>query len=337
MIDELPDLRSTGDIIKDAPGWLDKLLGTLDKYHMLPMPEWRANIARNKVKLEQELEDERAFHERRREFLRVCSQAEADGIARITDAGYTAIETQIQNSVRDGTNLLSAFMWDPLAVRAMGGWLETTIEERYAQERIAKWACLTALEQPEAQTGQGQTSEEFFARFWDIARGLRDEDTLRFWGRLLAGEIRHVGSVSLGTLNVLRDMSSEEAKTLKKYSKYTLFGICFLKDINTFSTPKELNEDFGILYGAGLIEFSQMVASFELKSGEEIMYETFNGIATLKNMASSSVSFFGCPLTRAGRELVRLDNLPPDFDAILDTLPKSISRSDIKCGYQPQK
>lgn len=45
-----------------------------------------------------------------------------------------------------------------------------------------------------------------------------------------------------------------------------------------------------------------------------------------------TISFSGAPLTQGGRELVRLDSLPPDKESILNTLNES-ARSHIEFNY----
>lgn len=57
-------------------------------------------------------------------------------------------------------------------------------------------------------------------RFIGIVEGISDETLQDIWGRILAGEVKQPNSYSLRTLDLLRNITKEEAELFVKASKY---------------------------------------------------------------------------------------------------------------------
>lgn len=57
-------------------------------------------------------------------------------------------------------------------------------------------------------------------RFFSIVEDISDETLQDIWGRILAGEVKHPKSFSLRTLDLLRNITKEEAELFIKASKY---------------------------------------------------------------------------------------------------------------------
>lgn len=87
---------------------------------------------------------------------------------------------------------------------------------------------------PDEQVSEEPVEKDWMTRFLNIAEEVSDDDMQNIWARVLAGEIKKPKSYSLRTLDVLRNISVDEAKLLVKVSNYLL-------DINYICT-----EDFAL-------------------------------------------------------------------------------------------
>lgn len=61
---------------------------------------------------------------------------------------------------------------------------------------------------------------DWFARFFDNVKDVSQEDMQKLWAKLLAGEVAQPGKFSLRTLDVLRNLSSAEARLLNRYRRF---------------------------------------------------------------------------------------------------------------------
>lgn len=247
-------------------------------------------------------------------------------------AAQIATQASIEQSMQDHIILCPPNTSPEVVYRAMQDFFYKAVLSRERREDIAYQAYNMLSE--EARNTSQPLRAEFADRMAQYSGEIADAEARKLWAILLADEVQHPGNISLRTLDVLRNMTSEEAKTLKKYSAFTLLNICFIEKINTILPPEYISNDFNILYDAGLVEPAHMSSSFHLKPHEEMIYETLSGICTIKNISESIIVFSGVTFTQAGRELVRLDSLPPDFNAIFNTLSVSEPYKNLECNYE---
>jgi len=75
-----------------------------------------------------------------------------------------------------------------------------------------------------SQSKREHTKTEFnfdwFLRFFESASNISNEDMQVLWARILSGETYNSGSFSLRTVEMLRNMSYEEALDLQRYSQF---------------------------------------------------------------------------------------------------------------------
>ena len=91
-----------------------------------------------------------------------------------------------------------------------------------------------AMEQLENES-ESITTEESMNQDWlnewgEHAGFVSDENMQSLWGKILAGEIKQPGSFSLRTMQLLRNLSKEEANLIHKYLNYNINGF-IVKDI----------------------------------------------------------------------------------------------------------
>lgn len=80
--------------------------------------------------------------------------------------------------------------------------------------------------QPEVETEEN-THEDTFSfdwlmRFFDAVGNISNEDLQQLWGKVLANEITKPKACSLRTLDMIRNMSPEEAKTFSSLCRYVM-------------------------------------------------------------------------------------------------------------------
>lgn len=64
--------------------------------------------------------------------------------------------------------------------------------------------------------------QDWSTRFFDIVQDISDNEMKILWGKILAGEVKKPKSYSMRTLELLRNLSKEEADTFVKVAQYVL-------------------------------------------------------------------------------------------------------------------
>ena len=105
--------------------------------------------------------------------------------------------------------------------------------------------------------------EEWHDRFWDDAKRKYTQDARSTYARILAGELRHPGSVSRLTLSVLDDL---DEKTAKVFQRYCTLAARFPGATALMYEPPDLDwsenglEEFGVTYSdIGLLAEHRLV------------------------------------------------------------------------------
>lgn len=93
---------------------------------------------------------------------------------------------------------------------------------KQADERIAAYQG----RQPEAEVEEKKEQDIFdfdwLMRFFDAVGNISNEELQQLWGKVLANEITRPKACSLRTLDMLRNMSSEEAKVFSALCRYAM-------------------------------------------------------------------------------------------------------------------
>ena len=74
-----------------------------------------------------------------------------------------------------------------------------------------------------------EPDHDWTARFFGYVQDVSEEDIRRLWARILAGEVRSPGNVTLRTLSILRNMSHLEAKLFTEAMRYRIDDYIFWK------------------------------------------------------------------------------------------------------------
>lgn len=102
-------------------------------------------------------------------------------------------------------------------------------------------------------------------RFIGIVEDISDETLQDIWGRILAGEVKRPNSYSLRTLDLLRNITKEEAELFVKASKYYIERDC----IYTGDFALSLNETL-LLGETGLINSEGLTMNWNVEPNSKL-------------------------------------------------------------------
>lgn len=213
------------------------------------------------------------------------------------------------------------------------------IKETKRQKNIEEVVTVAGtILQTEEKVSEKPIDQDWTTRFFDIIQDVSDDEMQILWGQILAGEIKQPKSYSLRTLEILRNMTKEEAEIFQKVAQFALLqGGAFLFSSN------DVLEELGISYSyiaklieIGLLQPGDFVtknyssnktsdSKFGIKYGDLI-------IIIKQKVNAPKTSFPVRLLTTSGTELVKLIKIIPNVDYI-KKLASTIKRDDVKVSY----
>lgn len=115
---------------------------------------------------------------------------------------------------------------------------------------------VTAFAAEELRNEQSVTDEpleeDWKTRFFNIAEDISNEEMQSLWGRILAGEIKQPRTYSLRTLELLKNLSKEEADVFTKFAQLRI-NIEDKNFIYNQDNGKFLESEFGITFSDRLL------------------------------------------------------------------------------------
>lgn len=144
------------------------------------------------------------------EIIAHCTGLNAYGIKKNAEAKYYADELEIKsaNNVallkEQGNDSLANY----IAVR----------EQRKASNVASIVQKTTECFTPDEQVSEERPSQDWLNRFFEYAESISEDEMQNLWASLLAGEIKQPKTFSKRTLDVIRNLSSEDAQLIKKYA-----------------------------------------------------------------------------------------------------------------------
>ncbi|MCS2155764.1 DUF2806 domain-containing protein [Scandinavium sp. H11S7] len=167
-----------------------------------------------------------------------------------------------------------------------------------------------------------EISKNFFNRWREEAKLVDDDYAQSIWGRILAEEIRQPETISLRTLDVLKNLSMAEANLFDKMGNYVVFG-------SSLVTGGHITEfEIRTLVDAGLVVFAGMYRTdkwkttrltYKGKNPQPGHYFDFNSTlffsGDLPKDENLSLTFI--PLTEQGRAIYRIASRNNSWDPSL--------------------
>lgn len=161
---------------------------------------------------------------------------------------------------------------------------------------------------------------DWMIRFINSVEDISNEKMQRLWGKILAGEIIHPNSFSLRTLDILRNLSKNEAELFEKICNYTINGE-FMYNYDNISEKYEIRySDILKLRDYGLINSSTLLSNNkDIDEKESILFRNSEYIVMVKsNQGNINISLPIFLLSEAGQELAKIVNKEIKFNYIID-------------------
>ena len=95
-------------------------------------------------------------------------------------------------------------------------------QEQKRQQNIVSVVSQAAEELGDEEVRGDEPDHDWTARFFEYVQDVSEEDIRTIWARILAGEVRTPGRVSLRTLSILRNMSRLEAELFTEAMRYVI-------------------------------------------------------------------------------------------------------------------
>ena len=183
--------------------------------------------------------------------------------------------------------------------------------------------------------------EDWKTRFFNIAEEVSNDEMQALWGRILAGEIKKPKSYSLRTLELLRNLSKEEAECFIKFGQFAIRsgGVSFILN---FNKEKLLEEKYQLTFGERLLleELGLLTANdlqFLLQETKGIPLQIVFQIGNVCVVANKEINIpqqqvNALVFTKLGQELLQLIETKTELDYI-QLLASKIRRKGVTIKY----
>ena len=141
------------------------------------------------------------------DYIRKIAQAEKEAIDLLGPKRALEIvaEADSVNSIRERTDARLNF------------------QEEKRQHNIESVAWQAAQKIPE-NVSEDEVNPDWIARFFESVKDVSDETMQSLWSAALAGEVAKPGRTSLRTLDVLKNLSQQEAQEFEQVSQFSMSG-----------------------------------------------------------------------------------------------------------------
>jgi uncharacterized repeat protein (TIGR03899 family) len=192
----------------------------------------------------------------------------------------------------------------------------------------------------EQHVSDEKLDQDWTTRFFNTAENISDEEMQNLWGRILAGEIKQPKSFSLRTLELLKNLSKQEAEVFNKFAqlKITNYDTHFV--LNTDRAYLERNfgitfSDILLLTELGLISGDpnlQVQNSAAIETTAEIFEYGTMGIGLTRDVGALASSVRVMRFTKTGFELSTLvyQNISLDY---IKKVCNAFSQPKVKIQY----
>lgn len=153
---------------------------------------------------------------------------------------------------------------------------------------------------------------DWFVRFYEAVGNISDEVMQDLWAKLLAGEVAEPSSFSLKTIDVLRNLSKQDAELFSLICSHSVMtrGQNFLPHYDTYlekhniyyTDIMKLNEQ-GLIFNDGTIGFSMSIGQ-----NPNVLFWNNDLVMTIESSDDKNIEIHikTYPFTKAGQELAVL-------------------------------
>lgn len=185
----------------------------------------------------------------------------------------------------------------------------------------------------ENEVPKDKVSVDWATRFFNTVQDISEDEMKLIWGKLLAGEVKSPGSYSLRAIELLKNLTSEEALLFTEASKFALrraHEIIIIQSDN-------INNNFGLTFDkiltltdAGLLKpiIDTAIDLAPLNGAEEVIF-TYGNYA-VKAIVKSEGQIATYIYTTAGSQIFKLIDTPEVNLDYLKKVLKSISNNNVR-------
>lgn len=222
--------------------------------------------------------------------------------------GKASLSIDVPIAYDDGKVQLNTSDYEDLAKRAGN---RLAFEQMQKQQNIESVLGKTYLElENETSVNDEPVSTDWALRAFKSFEDISDEYIQTLWAKILAREIKKPKSVSLRTLEVVRNISSDEARLFEKMG-HILHYVGFYSN-------RSVKNDIDVLKDCGLIVSNS--ETLETYESNEIHHRPIVGTkyyfnAVLKGYDRGIIiDLYTAILTKAGKELYKALNIPFNYE-----------------------
>lgn len=218
--------------------------------------------------------------------------------------------------------------------------LNKEIKRQKNIENISRIAVTQEVE--EKDVSDDPLNADWVTRFFNIAQDISDEEMQNLWGRILAGEVAKPKSYSLRTLELLKNLSKEEAEIFSKFGNFAIHtqDSAFLLDFHVGDVDEEFwSEKYKIEFGdklllaeLGLIVLNTLSLGTNKEDKEDHYRHGNYGIVIQKDNMNTEYEIPVTTFTTIGIELLKLINVNFNYEYIKFFASK-IKTTGIKIVY----
>ena len=165
---------------------------------------------------------------------------------------------------------------------------------------------------PDEIVSAEKMDDDWISRFFNTIEDVTENTMQNLWAQILAGEVKHPHSFSLRTLDVLRNMTKDDAELFSNSIRSYYYDGYILTEDNY-----GLNlEDRIALCEMGLLSPDELTKTITITRDKEInrINKDYLFFITKENSKSVEVHFRCRSLTRAGKELLILVEQGNNYD-----------------------
>ena len=152
-------------------------------------------------------------------------------------------------------------------------------------------------------------SKNFFNRWRNEAKLIDDEYAQSIWGKILAEEIQHPNTISLRALDILKNLTSEEAELFNEMGQYVLYGAALLTGDHITDWQLRKLADSGLVNYAGIYresKWSETTLTVDDNGPLQVPYVDCSNYFIHSTFGESEFKFAYMPLTDAGSSIYKI-------------------------------
>ena len=249
-------------------------------------------------------------------YIKKMADARAYEISKIGDALRETGDIPI--SYNKGDISMDTSDYDALVQRAGNRLARQELKKQENLERIIGTA-YDILEAEQESVSSEPVDSDWINRFFGLVQDISNEEMQKLWARLLAGEVKRPNTFSLRTLDILRNMSQQEAILIQNATNdIIIYDDEYLIPEPNFFVPIYKNDtnygDIMTLDECGLINSTAVSSNIPIKNKETAIARNNNLILVASEQSRDmSISLDYYRFTRAGNEILSLcDNTMND-------------------------